>query len=221
MDMDSIPPATTALTSPARTACAASITALSPDPQTLLMVMAGTVAGIPAPMAAWRAGACPSAATTTLPMMTSSIVLTSMPERSTAARMATAPNSGADRGPRPPRKRPMGVRAPSTITGILALSLMKAQLVQESHIFGRLPDSTVIYRHPATRRSRVEGTSLESGERRRRPGEPDPEVTRPRRDSGRGDRAAGPVAAATADDACEGTTSETRGRSHPASQPHR
>jgi len=55
-DIDSIPPATTSLASPALIDCAANITAFSPDPQTLLTVMAGIVAGSPPWIAAWRAG---------------------------------------------------------------------------------------------------------------------------------------------------------------------
>ncbi len=55
--MDSMPPATTSRASPARTACAASMTALSPDPHTLFTVSAGIVAGSPPFTAAWRAGA--------------------------------------------------------------------------------------------------------------------------------------------------------------------
>jgi hypothetical protein len=52
-----MPPATTTSASPAATACAAIHTALSPDPQTLLMVTAPTERGRPARAAAWRAGA--------------------------------------------------------------------------------------------------------------------------------------------------------------------
>ena len=47
LDMDSMPPATTISVSPSCTACAASATALRPEPQTLLMVMRGD-AGITA-----------------------------------------------------------------------------------------------------------------------------------------------------------------------------
>ena len=39
--------------------------AVSPERQTLLMVVAGTVMGIPAPVAAWRAVICPAPAWTT------------------------------------------------------------------------------------------------------------------------------------------------------------
>ena len=54
--MFSIPPATTTSTSPARIICVAIATDLRPDPQSMLIVVAGTSFGIPAPIAAWRAG---------------------------------------------------------------------------------------------------------------------------------------------------------------------
>ena len=70
--MFSVPPATTVRASPHWMAWAASITALSPEPQTLLTVVAPTAGGRPAPMAACRAIFCPSPAPITLPMITSS-----------------------------------------------------------------------------------------------------------------------------------------------------
>ncbi len=60
--MFSWPPAMTISQSPSRMACAASITAFRPEPQTLLMVMAGTPCGRPALMTAWRAGFWPEPA---------------------------------------------------------------------------------------------------------------------------------------------------------------
>ena len=54
--MFSMPPATTMSTSPARIICEAIATDLRPDPQSMLIVVAGTSFGIPAPIAAWRAG---------------------------------------------------------------------------------------------------------------------------------------------------------------------
>ncbi len=120
-----MPPATTRRASPARIAWAASMTALSPEPQTLFTVRAGMVAGSPALTAACRAGACPAPAETTLPMMTSSTSAVSIPDRSAAARTAMAPSSGAERGDRPPRKRPIGVRAPPRrMTAVRDASLM-------------------------------------------------------------------------------------------------
>src|SRR5438093_914367 len=67
-----MPPATTTSESPAAIAWAASITAFRPEPQTLLIVRAATLGGRPAPRAAWRAGACPRPAVTTVPRLTSS-----------------------------------------------------------------------------------------------------------------------------------------------------
>src|SRR3970282_1339156 len=57
--MLSCPPATTQWASPALMAWAPSITALRPEPQTLLMVTAPTLGSIPALIWAWRAGARP------------------------------------------------------------------------------------------------------------------------------------------------------------------
>ena len=63
--MFSCPPATMICASPLRIACAASITAFSPEPHTLLIVIAGTVTGRPALIAAWRAGFWPLPAVST------------------------------------------------------------------------------------------------------------------------------------------------------------
>ncbi len=59
--MDSWPPATTTVASPLRIIRAASITAVRPERQTLLMVTVGTFQPMPAPMALWRAGFWPGA----------------------------------------------------------------------------------------------------------------------------------------------------------------
>ena len=109
--MFSIPPATITSASPARMDAAPSITAFRPEPQTLLIVVALTPSGSPALRAAWRAGACPAPAWMTWPMKTSSTVAGFTPERSTAARMATAPRSVAGTVESPPPNLPMGVRA--------------------------------------------------------------------------------------------------------------
>ena len=71
--MLSWPPAMMMSESPSRIACAASITAFSPEPQTLLMVIAGTLTGRPALMTAWRAGFWPTPAVRTWPRITSLI----------------------------------------------------------------------------------------------------------------------------------------------------
>ena len=52
--MDSMPPATTISTSPARIIWSAIAIADMPDRHTLLTVMAGVSLGIPAAIAAWR-----------------------------------------------------------------------------------------------------------------------------------------------------------------------
>ena len=80
-DIDSIPPATATCRWPALIACAASMTALSPEPHTLLRVKAGVSLGIPARIMACRAGFWPWPACRTLPMMTSSTATASMPAR--------------------------------------------------------------------------------------------------------------------------------------------
>ena len=68
--MDSMPPATTISHSPARTSWSASAIALTPDRHTLLMVMEGTLIGMPPATAARRAGFCPAPAWMTWPMTT-------------------------------------------------------------------------------------------------------------------------------------------------------
>ena len=71
--MLSMPPAAISSASPARIAWAASMTALSPEPHTLLTVKAAMVSGSPAFRAACRAGFWPSPAWMTFPKMASSI----------------------------------------------------------------------------------------------------------------------------------------------------
>ena len=71
--IDSMPPATATSASPARISAAASMIALSPEPQTRLMVVAEVVSGRPALSTAWRAGAWPTPAWRTWPIRTSSI----------------------------------------------------------------------------------------------------------------------------------------------------
>src|SRR5262245_28929031 len=114
--MDSMPPATASSYSPARMALDASMTARIPEPQTLCSVMQGTLTGIPAPRAAWRAGAWPMPAWRTLPRMTCSTDDASTPARSRAPRIAMDPSAGADREDSFPRKDPTGVRAAERMT---------------------------------------------------------------------------------------------------------
>ena len=93
--MDSMPPATITVLVPASSKSLASIAAFMPEPHILLMVVQPTPSGSPAPSAAWRAGAWPWPADSTLPMMTSCTSSGFSPARSTAALIAAAPSSGA------------------------------------------------------------------------------------------------------------------------------
>ena len=106
-----MPPATITSASPARIAAAPIITALSPEPHTLLMVVALTPLGRPALRAACRAGACPAPAWMTWPMIASSTRSGAIPARCTAARMAVAPSSVAGTVESPPPNLPIGVLA--------------------------------------------------------------------------------------------------------------
>jgi hypothetical protein len=114
--MLSCPPATTTSASPARIACAASMTAFKPDPHTLFTVNEGTVFGIPAAIAACRAGFCPIPAVSTLPITTSSTASGGTPARRSASAIARAPRAGAVNGLRVPWNRPIGVRTALAMT---------------------------------------------------------------------------------------------------------
>ena len=96
--------------------CAASITALRPEPHTLLIVSAPTPSARPPLSAACRAGAWPTPALTTLPMMHSSTAAGSMPARRTASRTTSAPRSVALKSFSAPRNLPVGVRTALTMT---------------------------------------------------------------------------------------------------------
>src|SRR6187455_272579 len=108
--MDSRPPATLTVTSPARIWSAAIMMAFMPEPHILLMVVVGTPTGMPAPSAAWRAGAWPRPAGNTQPMMTSCTSLPLTPAAASAPLMAAVPSCGAVTGASTPWKAPMGVR---------------------------------------------------------------------------------------------------------------
>jgi hypothetical protein len=71
--MFSWPPAMTISLSPSRMACAASITAFRPEPQTLLIVIAGTACGRPALMTPGAPGSGRCRPVSTWPRMTSPI----------------------------------------------------------------------------------------------------------------------------------------------------
>ena len=94
-DIDSIPPATTTWTSPARIIWSAISTARIEDAQTLLIVSEGSSTGSPAPTVAWREGAWPTPPCSTWPMTAYSTSSSSTPARSSAPRIAIAPSSVA------------------------------------------------------------------------------------------------------------------------------
>ena len=94
-DIDSMPPVTITSWSPARIIESAISTARIEEAQTLLIVSEPTSFGIPAPIAACRAGAWPTPACSTSPMITYSTSSGSTPARSSAALIAIAPSSGA------------------------------------------------------------------------------------------------------------------------------
>ena len=84
-------------------------------------VTAQVETGRSALITAWRAGACPIAAESTLPTMARSICPGSAPARFTASRIATAPRSDAEREAKAPWKLPMGVRTALAMTTSVSL----------------------------------------------------------------------------------------------------
>src|SRR5205823_6176234 len=114
--MDSMPPATMiSLVPQARRSCA-NIAAFIPEPHILFTVVQPAASGRPAPSEAWRAGACPCPAGSTQPMITSCTSSGLILARSTAARIAAAPSSGAAKLLSSPWKPPIGVREAETMT---------------------------------------------------------------------------------------------------------
>jgi hypothetical protein len=114
--MLSIPPATMMSALPAASASWAMIAACMAEPHILLTVVASTLSGSPAPTPAWRAGAWPSPAGSTLPMKIICTWSGLTPARSSAAFTAAAPSSVACAPDSEPWKPPMGVRAKEAMT---------------------------------------------------------------------------------------------------------
>src|SRR5258706_8665754 len=114
--MDSIPPATMISEEPEIKRSLANIAAFIPEPHILLIVVQPAASGRPAPSEAWRAGAWPCPAGRTQPMSTSCTSSGRILARSTAARIAAAPSSGAAKPFSSPWKAPIGVRAAETMT---------------------------------------------------------------------------------------------------------
>src|SRR3989442_855043 len=126
--MDCMPPATMISFVPqARRSCA-NIAAFIPEPHILFTVVQPAARGRPAPSEAWRAGAWPCPAGSTQPMITSCTSSGEILARSTAARIAAAPSSGAAKPFSSPWKAPIGVLAAATMTigsGCMELSFLK------------------------------------------------------------------------------------------------
>src|SRR6478672_5799537 len=120
--IDSMPPATTIVAWPEESSSAAIIAAFMPEPHILLMVVAGVDLSRPAPSAAWRAGAWPWPAPSTLPKMRSSTSLAFTPACSMAALIATEPSCEAVTEPNLPCIEPMGVRLAPTMTMVSAMT---------------------------------------------------------------------------------------------------
>jgi hypothetical protein len=99
-----------------------------PEPHTLLSVVAPTDSGMPAAIAAWRAGAWPRLAGSTQPIRTSETSLAGTPDCSSAAAMAAAPRVGVGTPLNWPRNEPMAVRLAAAMTMLdMAISLMRKQ----------------------------------------------------------------------------------------------
>src|ERR1051325_2508645 len=114
--IDSMPPATMTSKEFVASRSWANIAAFIPEPHILFTVVQPAASGSPAPSEAWRAGAWPWPAGRTQPMITSCTCSGRMPERSTAARIAAAPSSGAAKAFSSPWNAPIGVRATETMT---------------------------------------------------------------------------------------------------------
>src|SRR5258708_3939141 len=121
--MDSMPPATTMVACPEESSSAAIIVAFMPEPHILLTVVAGVALSRPAPNAAWRAGAWPWPAPSTLPKIRSSTSSGFTPACSMAALMATEPSCEAVTLPNLPCMEPIGVRFAPTITMLSAIAI--------------------------------------------------------------------------------------------------
>src|SRR3954468_17881052 len=114
--IDSMPPATMTSALPVARMSCASMAAFIPEPHILFTVVQPALRGNPAPSEAWRAGAWPWPAASTHPMITSCTSSAPILARSTAARIAAAPSSGAAKFLSSPWNAPIGVRAAETMT---------------------------------------------------------------------------------------------------------
>ena len=102
--------------SPLAICCMPRATVRRPEPQTWLTPQAVAFSGMPALMAAWRAGFWPAPAVRTWPKITSSTSSGETPARSRAALIAMAPSSWAGTVLKAPPNEPTAVRAAPTMT---------------------------------------------------------------------------------------------------------
>ena len=114
--IDSMPPATTTEADPALIRSWPSMIAFMPEPQTLLSVVAPAEVAMPAPMAAWRAGAWPRLPGSTQPIRTSLTSPPATPAWASAALIAVLPSTVAGTPVNWPSREPIGVRLAPTIT---------------------------------------------------------------------------------------------------------
>src|SRR6185295_17837638 len=114
--IDSMPPATMTSNEFRASRSCANIAAFIPEPHILFTVVQPAASGRPAPSEAWRAGAWPCPAGRTQPISTSCTSSGRIFARSTAARIAAAPSSGAANPLSSPWKAPIGVRLQPTMT---------------------------------------------------------------------------------------------------------
>lgn len=115
LDILSNPPVTTHPAYPDKIAQVPNEIVLSPEAQTLLIVVQGTCIGIPAPKEAYRAGAYPTPAETTFPKITSSTWLGSKLMEDKAPFIAVDPSSVALIFDNFPKNVAIGVLFPATI----------------------------------------------------------------------------------------------------------
>src|SRR5467141_855550 len=138
--MDSMPPATMISLVPEARRSWANMAAFIPEPHILFTVVQPAASGRPAPREAWRAGAWPCPAGSTQPMITSCTSAGLILARSTAARIAAAPSSGAAKPFNSPRKAPIGVLAAETMTiGSGCMELSFHELLDRLSGFGFQP----------------------------------------------------------------------------------
>src|ERR1700682_6312077 len=120
--IDSMPPATTIVALPEDSSSAAIMAAFMPEPHILLTVVAGVLLSSPGPRAAWRAGAWPWPAPSTLPKIRSSTSVGLTPACSIALLIAVAPSCEAVTELNLPCIEPMGVRLAPTMTMVSAIT---------------------------------------------------------------------------------------------------